>query len=51
MKTLWLLLLASMLAAACSEKSEVETDTARKEKLEKMYTTPPPSDRSKDKGF
>lgn len=34
----------------CGNQKE-ETDKQRKEKTEKLYKTPPPSDRSKDKGY
>ncbi len=41
----------SVLLVGCGNNKEEETEKQRKEKIEKMYKTPPPSDRSKDKGF
>jgi uncharacterized protein YcfL len=49
MKWLFVFLLALSLVG-CSNKEE-ETDKQRQEKVDKMYKTPPPSDRSKDKGY
>ena len=47
---LLLILLLSLSLVGCGNKKE-ETDKARKEKVDNMYKTPPPSDRSKDKGY
>ena len=48
----WLLMiLFSLSIVGCDNKKEEETDKQRKEKHDTMYRTPPPSDRSKDKGF
>jgi hypothetical protein len=47
----WLLMfLLSLSLLGCGNKKE-ETDKQRKETTDNMYKTPPPSDRSKDKGF
>jgi hypothetical protein len=46
-----LIFMFAVLLVGCGNKKEEETEKQRKEKLEKMYKTPPPSDRSKDKGF
>ena len=45
-----LTILLSIVLVGCSNKEE-EAEKQRKEKLENMYKTPPPSDRSKNKGF
>lgn len=49
MKFIPMLFVATLLIA-CSDKSDV-TDAERKAAHDKLYKTPPPSDRSKDKGF
>lgn len=47
----WLLMLALIFTIpACDNKKE-ESDAERKKRHEERYKTPPPSDRSKDKGF
>jgi len=47
----WLsIFLLSLFLVGCGNKKE-ETDKERKEKADNMYKTPPPSDRSKDKGY
>lgn len=47
----WLLMLALLVTLpACDSKKE-ESDAERKKGHEDRYKTPPPSDRSKDKGF
>lgn len=45
-----LLLVAAMALVACTDK-KTETDAEAKAHHEKLYRVPPPSDRSKDKGF
>lgn len=49
MKWLFVILLSAALVG-CDNKKD-ETEQQRKEKLGDMYRTPPPADRSKDKGF
>ncbi len=46
-----IMLLLSLLLHGCDNKKDEENDKQRKEKADRMYKTPPPSDRSKDKGF
>jgi hypothetical protein len=48
----WLIMLPLLFSlVGCINKQEEETDKQRKEKTDNMYKTPPPSDRSKDKGY
>ena len=49
MKYLFTFLLSISLVG-CGNKEEV-SERQRKEKADDMYKTPPPSDRSKDKGY
>ena len=47
-----LMIITTMFLVACSDpdKSDV-TDAEKKAAHDKLYKTPPPADRSKDKGF
>lgn len=45
-----LVFLLSFSLLGCGNKKE-ETDKDRKAKMDNMYKTPPPSDRSKDRGY
>jgi hypothetical protein len=47
---LFFIVLLSLFVIGCGNKKE-ESDKERKEKADQMYKTPPPSDRSKDKGY
>lgn len=48
----WLaIILAFSFLTACDDSKKEEADKERQKKLENMYRTPPPSDRSKDKGY
>jgi hypothetical protein len=44
------IILSATLLVACGDSKKEEADKDRQKKLENMYRTPPPSDRSKDKG-
>jgi hypothetical protein len=48
MKWIFVIIAASLLNG-CGDNKEEQAEKERKEKLEKMYKVPPPSDRSKDK--
>jgi uncharacterized lipoprotein YehR (DUF1307 family) len=50
MKWLFMLFLSFSLVG-CDNKEEQETDKQQKEAHDARYKTPPPSDRSKDKGY
>lgn len=48
----WLLMImAAALLTGCADKKDEAADAERQKHLTEMYKTPPPSDRSKDKGF
>lgn len=48
----WLLIaLMSLFLIGCGCQKEEETAREQKERHDQRYKTPPPSDRSKDKGF
>lgn len=48
----WILMtLLSLFIVGCDGKKDEELEKQRKDKHDQMYKTPPPSDRSKNKGF
>lgn len=51
MKVLSVVLSLILLLVGCSDGKQEETERQRKDKFDERYKTPPPSDRSKDKGY